>query len=133
MFHLKLSHMLNRHLYVLKKNNFYQKYLRYLQRKLPHLCDYIYCNNKRIGGKTLLLVKTSNINLNHQSGRWSVCSGCKSVYYCNAKCQRLDWSLKHKYQCIKQYLKPLSRFDSIMAQRMQFMLSQWAVDINTEK
>ena len=108
LYHLKLSHKLNRRLYVLKKNNFYQKYLKYLQRKVKRLCYYAECKKKQPIGKV------------------SLCSGCKSIYYCSIKCQRLDWTLQHRYQCIKQHLSPLSRQNSIRTHQMQFMLSNWA-------
>ena len=29
------------------------------------------------------------------------CNGCKSVWYCSVKCQKVDWKSNHKKQCKK--------------------------------
>ena len=60
-----------------------------------HKCDNKYCNK--------LLCK-SLINKKLQ-----ICNACKSVYYCNKKCQKQDW-LKHKKICNFQNVR---QFDSI--------------------
>ena len=38
-------------------------------------------------------------------GKLQVCSKCKSAYYCNQNCQRLDWSI-HKIGCEQYQLNP---------------------------
>ncbi|KAG2016630.1 hypothetical protein CC2G_009782 [Coprinopsis cinerea AmutBmut pab1-1] len=42
-------------------------------------------------------------NLHHlaigESGQFKVCSRCRSVTYCDAKCQSDDWERVHKYEC----------------------------------
>lgn len=35
-----------------------------------------------------------------QSTKMKKCSGCEKVYYCNAECQKKDWS-NHKKECKK--------------------------------
>jgi len=45
----------------------------------------------------------------HKKGT-SICSGCKTVYYCSMECQKQDWK-KHKVQCnkIKSFNEYLGR------------------------
>ena len=38
------------------------------------------------------------VNCGETEGRFFLCSRCKAVKYCNAKCQRESWS-EHKYLC----------------------------------
>ena len=118
LYHLKLAHKLNPQLYQLTEDNFHDWYLKLLQLKLKdsHLCNYINC---------ILNKKKDNNHNGNSNIKYFVCKGCKSLYYCNKKCQRLDWTLNHKYQCISKYLNPLTKDDEIMVQQMIFMLKQW--------
>lgn len=49
------------------------------------------------------------------------CSGCKSVFYCDAECQRADWKIAHSIECKlianSQFLRNLmKRYDSMVFQ-----------------
>eukprot|EP00973_Karenia_brevis_P056414 7847439-Karenia_brevis.AAC.1 len=34
--------------------------------------------------------------------RWRKCSGCRDVFYCSSRCQRLDWRDGHVYECVRR-------------------------------
>lgn len=112
LYHLKLSHRLNRNLHVFKNNNYYYKYLSFLLFKLRDsaMCGLNNCETK--------------FYVHNQ--KWSVCGGCKSMYYCSKRCQKMDWTIKHKYNCMRKHVKPLTDYDQVMGQRMAFMLRQWS-------
>ena len=37
-----------------------------------------------------------------------ICGGCKSAHYCSKLCQKKDWKLKHKQECVGKYLEQLN-------------------------
>jgi hypothetical protein len=39
-------------------------------------------------------------------GKGKKCPTCKSVQYCNSKCQGADWGLEHKYLCGQEGMRP---------------------------
>ena len=46
--------------------------------------------------------------LSNSKDRLLVCSGCKSAHYCSKSCQKKDWKLAHRHDCVGKYLKPLN-------------------------
>ena len=44
--------------------------------------------------------------------KWKLCEGCKTVYYCSRKCQKISWKHRHKQQCQKLQ-KLIAKIDSI--------------------
>jgi len=52
-------------------------------------------------GKYFQTVKKCG-NCSNRNTILKMCSGCKSIYYCDTKCQRIHWISTHKYTCVKK-------------------------------
>ena len=46
-------------------------------------------------------VKLKPCNYCGSSLSYKICKGCQQVRYCNKICQKRDWVLSHKYECVK--------------------------------
>ena len=55
------------------------------------ICDYNQCGNE-----------------NTLTSKKLICANCKCAWYCNKKCQKKDWTVKHKNECIGKYLSLLN-------------------------
>ena len=67
------------------------------------ICDYnqCKCNNSKIKGKKL------------------ICSNCKCAWYCSKMCQKKDWIVKHKDECIGKHLLLLnSKEEDVIRQQI---------------
>ena len=58
------------------------------------------------------------------SGR-RVCKACKSANYCNKLCQKRDWRVKHRYECIAIYSKKLTSKQIKNLKAYSYVLNQW--------
>ena len=70
------------------------------------------CYNDQCGK---VLPKQSNLN---------VCKGCKSVYYCDRKCQKYDWTQNHRNECISATAAKLTRKEKTALKRATLLLEQ---------
>ena len=93
-YNLKVSKKLGYDLdQIVKQFKLLSKKFKWKKNKIGFICDYNQCNNEN----TLLL-----------TSKKLICANCKCAWYCNKKCQKKDWIVKHKNECIGQYLSLLN-------------------------
>ena len=61
------------------------------------------------------------------SVKYKNCSACKTVYYCNSKCQRNSWNSHHQSECV--YLRKAPTF----VLRSEFMLLMIRIILKLQK
>ena len=109
-YHLKLSKVLNPQMCKFVNKIQYKKMMKKLYIRLgkKHDCDNSKCNNV----------------VNLMKGKKQTCHGCSSVYYCSKLCQKQDWITKHKHQCIRRYLKPLTNQQQQIVDNLKHFLNE---------
>ena len=116
-YHLKLAKKLGSNIYTLGSNTKtvleYENQLKYMTKLLclklnkQYRCDCISCD--KIISKDV---------------RARVCKGCRSAYYCNKKCQKIDWCERHKNICVSKFVQPLHEKEYEILKRAHFMMSE---------
>lgn len=77
----------------------------YIQQKPESLkeLDFIRLSKKemiKICGNIKCQVSKRN-KKHYQVKKFYICRGCKLKYYCDKKCQKIDWKINHRFECAK--------------------------------
>ena len=77
------------------------------------------CGYKPCGNTIVRASKNGPVKEKH------TCKGCNVMMYCNRKCQKLDWKIRHKKQCIGFALRCVESQEQILINDMASMLTMW--------
>ena len=52
---------------------------------------------------------------NESDTKLKCCAGCRSVYYCDEKCEKIDWDNGHKQECkVMKVKKDKKKYEAYM-------------------